>query len=314
MALKLILNKDKSKLTKKGFPVIVIFYHNNKHKKIWLGLYSLPEHWIAERHEPTPAHPDYIDTMQKIVDIKKKIVDLKRFQITDFDIIKHELLAIIDVELQRKKEDFFAFTDDLINELKEKGKYSNAMVYVTAKQQLKKYQEDVNFSDIDYNFLRGFVKLKELQGLRPSSIHNYLRTLRAIYNQAVLRKGIPDNKPFTGVFKGLKVRSHAAKKKYLLSEDIRILENAELSGFKNHVRNMFLLQFYFGGQDLKDIYYLKHSSFSQDRVYFRRFKVANGYLFDLAVPEKAKLYYQITFTRNKMKIIFFHSGKIIPVI
>ena len=165
MALKLILNKDKSKLTKKGFPIIVIFYHNNKHKKIWLGLYSFPEHWIAERHEPTPAHPDYIDTMQKIVDIKKKIVDLKRFQITDFDMIKHELISIIDVELQRKKEDFFAFTDDLIDELKAKNKHSNAIVYNTVKIQLKKYKEEVSFSDIDYNFLRGFVTIKEIQGL-----------------------------------------------------------------------------------------------------------------------------------------------------
>ena len=288
MKLTLLLLKDKTKLTKKGFPVVVIYRSEYKQKRINLKLYSSADHWNFLRQEPSPAHPDYLNIMQKVVDVKRKMFELEQFLISDFNKIKTELLRLVDTNFKKKQEDFYAFADELIQEMRSQGRYSNAIVYNTVKVQLKKYRDEVAFDDIDYNFLIGFVNQKKIQGLRPSSIHNYLRTLRAIYNQAVLRKGIKDTKPFKGVFNGLRVRSHSTNKKYLLSEDIRILEKAELKGFKDFVRDLFLLQFYLGGQDLKDIYFMRYDSMSSDRIYFKRSKVSNGYTFDLAITDKVR--------------------------
>ena len=53
--------------------------------------------------------------------------------------------------------------------------------------------------------------------------------------------------------------------------------------------DLWLLMFYFGGQDLKDIYYLENSQINKGRVYFMRGKLAgSGYQFDLKIVLKAE--------------------------
>ena len=55
------------------------------------------------------------------------------------------------------------------------------------------------------------------------------------------------------------------------------------------MRDLFLLQFYFGGQDLIDIYYLKTKNIHNKRVFFQRAKIADrGYEFDLSIIDKAQ--------------------------
>jgi integrase len=54
--------------------------------------------------------------------------------------------------------------------------------------------------------------------------------------------------------------------------------------------DLFLLMFYFGGQDLKDIYYLEQSQINNGRIYFQRGKLSgNGYEFDLKITKKAQI-------------------------
>lgn len=287
MKITLTLLKSK-KPNIKGFPIVVNLRDKNRSKRLFFQLFSFPEHWNDENMLPTKLHPSYYDTTEDVLKLKGKIIELERDNITDFKSIEEELKFVLNNKAQKQRNDFFAFADHLIEEMNEDGHKSNATVYNTAKIQFQKYINKIDLSDIDYNILKGFVRRKKIQGLRPATIHNYLRTLRAIYNQAVKLKYVEDTKPFEGVFAGLKVRSHRARKKYLLHEDIAVIEDAKLTGLADFVRDIFLLQFYLGGQDLKDIYYLKHSDINKDRIFFQRSKVVNGYEFDLAIIPKVK--------------------------
>lgn len=285
MTIKLLLLRT-NRPYKKGIPVIVQLRHKGKRKKIFTGLHSSPEFWDYKKETPTLDNPYYQHLMTDVLKLKDKCVELERANETDFDKITDAIKLVLDEDEQEIRASFFAFTDTLIEKLKREGKDGTAIVYNTAKVQFEKYKDDVKFKDFNYNLLMNFVEEKKIDGLKPNSIHNYLRTLRAIYNQAVRRKGIEDTKPFAHVFDGLKVRSHQSTKKYLLIEDIELLEKANLTGFKDVVRDIFLLQFYLGGQDLKDIYYMKKSDINRSRVYFNRSKVVNGYTFDLSVSPK----------------------------
>jgi len=287
MKISLTLLKSK-KPNKKGFPIVVNLRDKNRTKRLFFQLFSLPEHWNYENNLPTKLHPSFYDTTEDILKLKAKILELDRSNESDFNKITNELKFVLDEEAQKQRTDFFAFAELLIAEMKNRNEKSNATVYNTAKIQFKKYSNEITFEEIDYNLLIGFVNRKKIQGLKSATIHNYLRTIRAIYNQAVKRKIIEDTKPFEGVFAGLKVRSHRAKKKHLLHEDIVKLEDAKLTGLKDFVRDIFLLQFYLGGQDLKDIFYLKHTDINKDRIFFERSKVVNGYEFDLAITPKIK--------------------------
>jgi len=288
MNINLKLYKSQSAKTKNGFPVIITLREKSRQKRIQFKLFSFIEHWNEEKQMPNPLHPNYVRISQDIIILNNKIEDILKDRLTDFKEVTNLLKNSLDSDLQAKGEDFYFFTDELIGEMELNGNYSNAKVYNTVKVQLKKYKNDVSFNDFNYNFLIGFINFKKLFGVKSTTIHSYLRTLRAIYNQAVFRKGITDKKPFVGVFKGLKIRSHQSKKKYLSSEDILVLENANLKGLKSYIRDLFLLQFYLGGQDLKDIHYLKYENINEDRIYFKRSKVASGYVFDLAITPKVR--------------------------
>jgi len=287
MKITLVLLKSKVE-SKKGFPVVVNLYHKGKQKRITLSLFSKPEHWDFEKQAPLVLHPDYDYIFPEVIDLKFKIKELERQKEMDFTKIEKYLKGDYNRAKNSITDDFYKFSDMLIDEKKKNGNMSNAKVYNTAKIQLMKYEPNLNFDDFDYNLLIGFVNDKKRDNVKSTTIHNYLRTLRAIYNQAVLRDVTEDKKPFTGVFKGLKVRSHQMRKKYLVLDDIIKMEEASFTGLMDYVRDLFLLQFYLGGQDLIDVYNLKRTDVENDRVFFKRSKVVNGYQFDLRATKKVK--------------------------
>jgi hypothetical protein len=81
-----------------------------------------------------------------------------------------------------------------------------------------------------------------------------------------------------------------AKKKNITKLDIVNLETAENLTFADQRSvDLFLLLFYFGGQDLKDVYYLQQKNINNNRVYFTRGKLdGGGYQFDLKIVPKAQ--------------------------
>ncbi len=275
-----------------GHPIIIEIRDKSRRKRISSGFFSRLEHWDHERNEPNDQHPDHDLLMYEISILKARIYNAIRMNMTDMDqvvkLIKDSNQDEPDPVAIEVVPDFYQFADELIQEKRDVGNLSNAKIYSTAIIQLKKFMIDLKFDQIDYNILIQFVNRKKADGLKSSSIHNYLRTLRAIYNEGVRRGKSPQNNPFEGVFNGLKVRAHQMKKKSLDIEGIRALENAELSGRYVIARDLFLLQFYLGGQDLTDIYHLKKSAIQRGRVYIQRRKVVTGYQFDVKLIDKAK--------------------------
>ncbi|MCB0519538.1 MAG: phage integrase SAM-like domain-containing protein [Lewinellaceae bacterium] len=77
----------------------------------------------------------------------------------------------------------------LVEEMMVQTKLGNAKIYKDFGVALNNYRPTTKlvFSDINYNFLKGFETHLYKRGCTGGGIHHYMWTLRAIYNEAIRR-------------------------------------------------------------------------------------------------------------------------------
>lgn len=274
--------------TENGYMVAIMVQHQGKRSKKMI--FRAWEHeFDAKTENVLPEHPDFDFLAPKLLDLKIKARKLLYQNYTDVKAVMRMLfedssMSVLEfgnnlvANLQKEAGVFDKFGDVT----KRNRLLGNARVYANVLAQWEKLYPDGSFSDFNFNYLMAFRKYIEQKGNSKSTVHMYLRTMRSLYNKAQKSVGFADTKPFTDVFTGLKVRSHSAKKKWLTAADLQKLYNAwhhETAG--THFRDLFILQFCFGGCDTIDVYYLKKSQLRNGRVLFERAKT--GVTVSLAV-------------------------------
>lgn len=164
----------------------------------------------------------------------------------------------------------------------------NLKVYRNVRAQFERFGANLGLSDLDAAVLVRFKNYQLGIGNSKNTVHNYLRTVRAVWKKAAVKYKLPTSNPFDGLFSGLTVKSYAGKKKHIDRDAIRLLETADLPVHYRKYVDLWLLQFYFGGADLIDVYYLYKLNVRKGRVYFERQKTGTGLPIDLAVHPKAQ--------------------------
>ena len=163
------------------------------------------------------------------------------------------------------------------------GRTGNAEHYQTAINELKKFRSELRYNDINRSLITKFIDHKKAdmdingnRNVQNSSIRVYIAELRAIYNRCSIEYDLPDNKPFKGVLMDLPVKKRRAANVYITYDSLRILRDTPLE-HKSYQRaiDLFLIQFYLGGQSLVDIYYLSWNQIHNDRVFFERTKLGD---------------------------------------
>ncbi|HEY0667643.1 MAG TPA: phage integrase SAM-like domain-containing protein, partial [Sphingobacteriaceae bacterium] len=136
------------------------------------------------------------------------------------------------------------------------------------------------FKQIDYAFLDGFKRKLVKDGVKPNTIGNYLRSIRAIYNKAIKFK-IVDRSfyPFTEI----QIRTDKTAKRGVTKQDIVNLSKLDLKPNSRqwHARNYFLLSFSLRGMSFTDMAYLKPDNISKDILTYRRRKTHKNYTIKL---------------------------------
>lgn len=216
---------------------------------------------------------------------------------TDVEKVFEELFAI-----DHSKILYIDYARKLVAEMKniadERGKFDlkarnkimgNVRCYENVLAQFENFGKRATLQNLDFVILEQFKNYNLSIGNSKATINLYLRTLRAIYNKGILYHKFADQKPFTGIFSGLKVQSFNSRKKYLDCETLVKLENLNLKSEKQKYVDLFLLAFYFGGCDLVDLYYLKTRQLRKGRVVFERTKTNTVAKIDLKIYAKAAL-------------------------
>ncbi|WP_272151645.1 phage integrase SAM-like domain-containing protein [Tenacibaculum aiptasiae] len=302
---KIFLNKREGQQLKNGsYPLVCEITWEGKQKPFSLKMSFLKDDWDFKKQEPKKDKRKLL-----IVRRKKSLLDLLMSDYLtdnsiDFDYVKKVLTGKIEYSKDRTEEakpikvDFLKFGYELAKEKKQvinsKGilKEGNGESYITALNQLEKIKPKIDISEIDYKLLTDLKNSKLIQGVKKNSIAAYLRALKAIYNECIRRNKLKfEHNPFEGIFTGISTKKNRTRKRNLTKESIKILEtlSSNLVEGQELAINLFLLQFYFGGQDLNDVYYLEKKQISKNnRIYFTRGKLdEGGYQFDLKIFPKS---------------------------
>lgn len=270
--------------TEQGYPIKLVLAHKGKTRRRTIQ-YAHEFEWDNAANFPRGGHPDYDSLWDKVSNVIKVSRTETFREIESFD-------EAFDLLLKKSKPistDFYKYGYDRVEALRQMGKNGNATVYNTALDALKKYHPYLNFRDLTPDLFKDFRDELKKEGMENSSIHNYLRTLRAIYNSAP-RQLKNNDYPFENVFKELPVKKKRARNRYLSREQISLLERTSLpQKALQRAIDLSLLQFYLCGVDMIDIYYMRSKDISNGRVFLCRKKLGDrGEEFDVLLPDKAK--------------------------
>lgn len=270
--------------TAKGFPVKLILSHNKKRKRKSL-FYVLEEDWDLKNNTPKSSAPDFENKYVLVTDLKSKMQKLHFADLSDFD-------KAIDFLLEKgqKETSLYSYFQKRINFMKAQNRFGNAKVYEETLVDLKKFRAVLNFEHLDRYFLEAYKQEKKDQGLKNTSIKKNLVTVRAVWNSAIKENVIPYSNPFKGLFDDLPIQKRRARNFYLSLDALKKLKAID-SKHKSYQRavDLSLLQFYLGGADLIDVYYLKKTDLVNGRCFLTRRK--NGqraYEYDVKLTETAK--------------------------
>jgi Phage integrase SAM-like domain len=294
MVIEIKLLKNKTE-TPEGFPLVVEVAHQNKRKQKKL-CFCKENHFLPNDKMISTRHPDYDVMAPILMDLKIKARKLILQGCTDIEKAYTELFCIdfsqigmmdhVEKLIEEMKQ--MAATLLLKKDLKAANKIlGNCKVYENVRNQMEPFFRDVAVQGVDYEVLMRFRNYQLGIGNSKATVHLYLRTVRTMYNKGVLLYKLHDAKPFEGVFANLKQKSFSSKKKYLDREMLQKLEALDLKSEKQKYVDLFLLQFYFAGCDLIDIYYLNKKQVRRGRVNFERTKTNTGTRIDLKIHPKA---------------------------
>jgi hypothetical protein len=282
------------KETEDGFPLVVEIAHQNKRKSKTIA-FCAANHFIQDGKTISSRHPDYDILAPIIMELKIRARKLILSGVTDVEKTYQDMFAMDFSQIG-----FLDYANKLVDEMKvvaeSVGKHDlkaknkllgNVRCYENVISQFEIFGKNVSLQNIDYKILMAFKNYHIGIGNSKPTIHLYLRTLRSIYNKGIMMHQFKDLKPFAGVFDGLKTRSFDSQKKYLDRENLEKLESLDLKNEKQKYVDLFLLQFYFGGCDLIDLYYLKRKQLRKGRIVFERTKTNTGTRIDLKVHPKA---------------------------
>lgn len=283
--------------TGEGFPLVVRVSNKGKRKQKIVA-HSKVKHFNEQMQLVNEDHPDYDELLPRLMEIKLKA---RKIIASGCEDVNQALDQLFENRTKSDHVSFNEYCQNYINELKasaalaEKKKdlvtrnriMGNVDANQTALNMFNLLYSSISFETMDYNTMMRFRKFRESAGNSKATIQNYLRQLRAMYNKGIRELRLPDNRPFDKLFEGLKVKSFDVKKKYLTIEDIRAFENFKpKSAAIEKFKDLFLLQFYLGGCDLTDLYFLEANRVRNGRVLLERGKT--GQITSLKIHPKAQ--------------------------
>ncbi len=177
--------------------------------------------------------------------------------------------------------DFLKFADDYLQELKSENRVGSARALQGFIKNIKDFKENVNFSDIDLNFLQAFQKFLKKRGV-GNSINNYMRYFRLVFNLG-RDKYNDEDRNFIRIpnypFRKFKIQKSEVKTREhsLTLEQLRLFINYKpVRERERMAQDMFLLMFFLIGINTKDLYFLSNPDID-GRVTYSRAKTKRPY-------------------------------------
>ncbi|WP_184547438.1 site-specific integrase [Mucilaginibacter sp. FT3.2] len=275
------------------YSVQIRITYNRKSSTLNTGVFVKETFWDDAQAKVANTHPNAPllnkRTTEFYLKVQKAVLELEGEDNFEFDALKERLSDNYITPKTKRNREFKEFADQLIAGMYAANETGNATVYQTATNRLMAFANNpkVRFVDINYTFLESFKRHLTKQGIKPNSVSNYFRTLRAIYNKAIKAKLVDrSHYPFLDVT----VKTEKTAKRAITLEDLRriLYEPYKLKSQEWHARSYFLLSFALRGASFTDLAYLKPSNIDKHMLAYKRRKTGTELKIKV-IPEVTKL-------------------------
>lgn len=279
----------KSKTLSNGeHPIMLRVCKAGKKKYVSLGISVSPKYWDFEKNKPKRNCPNREQILKAINEQEQKYTQ----QILEYSSEQREyspttlIEAVTPVQKSKTVDGLFK---DYITQLKNEGRLGYALSVQQVYNSLLKYKGhlDIYFSEIDVNWLKAYESWLRCCKLEDNTIGIRFRTLRAVYNLAMI-EGIvkADLYPFKK-FKVSKLHKETAKRAITKEQVKQVIEydvsNARL--YKRLAVDMFAFSYLMGGINFTDMAFLTDKNIEGERLVYVRQKTKK--LIMLPLQEKA---------------------------
>lgn len=278
-------------------PIYIRITINRKKKLISLGLSCKQNEWNDSKESFRRNHKSHQARNTLLATYKKKALD-----IIDRYALEQKELTLIQFEKEfrgQKKTDrrnVYTFWNEKIEDLKKAGQTGNATVYDETLKSFFKFHPNnkIKFEDITPTILEKYEIHLRSRGGTGGGISVKMRTIRAIYNDAIKKKLVKrEHYPFDAYkVSKLKVGNN---KKALSREDVRKIENLDLPKYPHLIdaRNYFVFSYYTRGMNFVDMMKLTWNNIHNDRIFYTRSKTKGNFVIQILQPvQKIIDYYQ----------------------
>lgn len=295
---KIILYKSKT-YSNGRHPVMIQASSNGRIKRASLEFQALPKEWDDEKQRFRKNSSGYQLKNQKLDE-----VDLLAQSLNIGSVMERKKLTL-DEFIQRLKNEnkqtkVFDFFDERIAELQKSGKAGNAFVYTCARNALRNFKEDkdLSFDDIDYRFLKNFETDLRSRDCKNGGISNYMRTIRALFNEAI-RRGLADQQsyPFSTQFNkngySIAKLKTSFNPRAMSEKDMEKLKNFPIEEYPDYAWAywMFMFSYYEFGINFADMARLTHDNIHGDYLVYTRKKTGKDYTLPLHAEAKKIIEY-----------------------
>ena len=295
----------KSKTLKNGeHPLMICVCKGGKRKYISLGISVNPIFWDFKKGKPKRNCPNREQINLLIKEQEQKYSEqVMEFSAKGKDYTLSTLVDTVDTSLKAKT------VGELFLEYIERLRLENRMGYALSVRQvytsLLKYKGhlDFYFSDIDLCWLKSYEVWLHKQGLAENTIGIRFRTLRVIYNVALV-EGLVKNEayPFKK-FKVSKLHKETAKRA-ITKEQIKLIVSLDTSSFRFYKKlavDMFVFSYLMGGINFADMSMLTRDNIDGDRLIYVRQKTKKTIMLPLSSEARSIIY---KYKDGKRKYLF----------
>jgi integrase len=300
ISVKIILFESKT-LQSGECPVLLRIIKDRKIKYINLGFSCKPAEWDTANNQFKSRHPNASKRnliLSKERNRAMEIIDKFREQDEDFTLEQFDkIFRGIPLEPEQTadaKLNVYELFTDKIDKLTRSKKIGNAKVYHEVRLSFFTFCNNKNlpFSGLTVNILENYEVWLRERGGTDGGISVKIRTLRAIYNDAIKKDYANANDyPFKKF--GVNRLKSSGIKKALTRDEVRLVENLDLTQYPQLTlaRHLFVFSYYTRGMNFVDMMKLRWTDILDDKITYVRSKTHRPFVIKVMPPVQLILDY-----------------------
>lgn len=275
----------KSKKMKNGeHPLMLRICKGGEKRYVSLGISVNPKYWDFEKNKPRRNCPQKEHILELIMEQEKLYSD----QLLEYAVAKKDYSAsslINSVENIQKVTTVGAMFEEFIRQLKRENRVGYALSVSQVYQSLLKYKKmDIAFTEIDVAWLKNYESWLRASHLAENTIGIRMRTLRVIYNLAIMDNIVKSEYYPFKKYKVSKLHKETAKRAITKDQMKKIMayDTSRCCFYKKLAVDMFVFSYLMGGINFTDMFLLTAENINDGRLIYVRQKTKKTILLPLS--------------------------------